>query len=70
MWKKLDGIGTQPDPASKNAPDLASLGEALVQSLRDDESENDDEGGYAAQKVGKGWRCAIRSTGAEGISLV
>ena len=42
MWKKLDGIGTQPDPASKNAPDLASLGDALVQSLRDDESENDN----------------------------
>jgi hypothetical protein len=41
MWKKLDGIGTQPDPASKNAPDLASIGDALVQSLRDDESEND-----------------------------
>lgn len=42
MWKKLDGIGTQPDSASKNTPDLASLGDALVQSLRDDESEDDN----------------------------
>src|SRR6476646_9891587 len=44
MWKKLDGIGTQPDPASRNVPDLPSLGDALVQSLRDDEAGNDNIG--------------------------
>lgn len=42
MWKKLDGIGKQRDSGSKDSPDLASLGDALVQSLRDDESEKEN----------------------------
>ena len=34
MWKKQDdAMGAQPDFASKERPDLASLGDALVESL-------------------------------------
>ncbi len=36
MWKKNDGPdGALPDSASNETPDLASLGDALVQSLMD-----------------------------------
>jgi len=38
MWKKQDdGVGAQPDFASKERPDLASLGDALVESLVNDQ---------------------------------
>jgi hypothetical protein len=39
MWNKHDDpLGSaQPDSASKETPDLASLGDALVQSLMDDQ---------------------------------
>jgi len=39
MWKKLqdDALNSQTDSASKENPDLASLGDALVQSLVNDQ---------------------------------
>ena len=38
MWKKQDDtVGAQPDFASKERPDLASLGDALVESLMNDQ---------------------------------
>jgi hypothetical protein len=38
MWKKQDdAAGQQPDLASNDTPDLASLGDALVQSLMNDQ---------------------------------
>lgn len=38
MWKKQDdAVGARPDFASKQGPDLASLGEALVESLMNDQ---------------------------------
>ena len=38
MWKKQDdAMGAQPDFASKQRPDLASLGDALVESLVNDQ---------------------------------
>ncbi len=38
MWKKQDdSVGAQPDFASKERPDLASLGDALVESLMNDQ---------------------------------
>ena len=38
MWKKQDdAMGAQPDFASKERPDLASLGDALVESLVNDQ---------------------------------
>jgi hypothetical protein len=38
MWKKQgDAVGAQPDFASKERPDLASLGDALVESLVNDQ---------------------------------
>jgi len=39
MWKKLqdDALSSQTDSASKENPDLASLGDALVQSLVNDQ---------------------------------
>jgi hypothetical protein len=39
MWKKQDdaAVGAQPDFASKQTPDLASLGDALVQSIVNDQ---------------------------------
>jgi exonuclease VII small subunit len=38
MWKKQDdAVGAQPDFASKQRPDLASLGDALVESLVNDQ---------------------------------
>ena len=38
MWKKNDGPnGALPDSASKDTPDLASLGDELVQSLMDEQ---------------------------------
>jgi hypothetical protein len=38
MWKKQDdAVGAQPDFASKQKPDLSSLGDALVDSLMDDQ---------------------------------
>jgi hypothetical protein len=39
MWKKQDdAVGAQPDFASKQTPDLALLGDALVQSIVNDTS--------------------------------
>jgi hypothetical protein len=37
MWKKDDDVGAQPDFASKQKVDLSSLGDALVDSLMDDQ---------------------------------
>ena len=38
MWKKQgDAVGARPDFASKERPDLASLGDALVESLVNDQ---------------------------------
>ena len=38
MWKKQDdAVGAQPDFASKQTPDLASLGDALVESIMNDQ---------------------------------
>jgi hypothetical protein len=41
MWKKQDdAVSAQPDFTSKETPDLASLGEALVQPLINDQFKN------------------------------
>src|ERR1700730_14860203 len=51
MWKKQDdAVGAQPDFASKQKPDLSSLGDALVESLMDDQFK---QGNFAVvpQKV-------------------
>ena len=51
MWKKQDdGVGAQPHCASKERPDLASLGDALVESLVNDQFK---KGNFAvvSQKV-------------------
>jgi len=38
MWKKQDdAVGAQPDLSSKETPDLASLGDALVESLMNEQ---------------------------------
>jgi len=43
MWKKQDdAMGAQPDFASKERPDLASLGDALVESLVDDQFKKEN----------------------------
>jgi len=40
MWKKRDeAVGAPPDFASNQAPDLASLGNALIESLIDEQSK-------------------------------
>jgi exonuclease VII small subunit len=51
MWKKQDdAVGAQPDFASKQTPDLESLGAALIESLNDNRYE---KGNFAVgpQKV-------------------
>ena len=43
MWKKQDdAMGAQPDFASKERPDLASLGDALVESLVNDQFKKEN----------------------------
>ena len=43
MWKKQDdAMGAQPDFASKEKPDLASLGDALVESLVNDQFKKEN----------------------------
>jgi len=43
MWKKQDdAVGAQPDFASKQRPDLASLGDALVESLVNDQFKKEN----------------------------
>jgi hypothetical protein len=43
MWKKQDDVmGAQPDFASKERPDLASLGDALVESLVNDQFKKEN----------------------------
>ena len=43
MWKKLDdAMGAQPDFASQERPDLASLGDALVESLVNDQFKKEN----------------------------
>jgi hypothetical protein len=43
MWKKQDdAVGAQPDFASKERPDLASLGDALVESLVNDQFKKEN----------------------------
>jgi hypothetical protein len=43
MWKKQDNaMGAQPDFASKERPDLASLGDALVESLVNDQFKKEN----------------------------
>jgi hypothetical protein len=43
MWKKQDdAMGAQPDFASRERPDLASLGDALVESLVNDQFKKEN----------------------------
>ena len=43
MWKKQDdAVGAQPDFASKERPDLTSLGDALVESLVNDQFKKEN----------------------------
>src|SRR5258708_9957975 len=43
MWKKQDdAMGAQPESASKQTPELESLGDALIESLRDSRFEKWD----------------------------
>ena len=43
MWKKQDdAMGAQPDFASKERPDLVSLGDALVESLVNDQFKKEN----------------------------
>jgi hypothetical protein len=43
MWKKQDdAMGAQPDFASQERPDLASLGDALVESLVNDQFKKEN----------------------------
>jgi hypothetical protein len=51
MWKKQDdAMGAQPDFASQERPDLASLGDALVESLVNDQF-NKENFAVVPQKV-------------------
>ena len=42
MWKKDDAMGAQPESDSKQTPELESLGDALIESLRDSRFEKRD----------------------------
>ena len=50
MWKKDDAMGAQPESDSKRTPELASLGDALMESLMDSRSEKRDSA-VGPQKV-------------------
>ena len=50
MWKKDDAMGAQPESDSQRTPELASLGDALMESLMDSRSEKRDSA-VGPQKV-------------------